>query len=394
MTVSPPLHVGYIVREFPRLSETFILNEILELERQGVTVTVFSIKRPPDEPRHAMFNQLKADIIYLKDSEPRSWFGARGSFRALASALRGRGEDAKAILRGASVARAAVARGVTTLHAHYAALPATVAMHAARTSGLLFSFTAHAFDIFQAQVDYNKFRAKIDAARFMVTVSEYNRAFIIDAMKPAAPEKIAVIYNGIDLDYWRRGDAARDVPPVILSIGRLVPKKGFADLIDACAQLRKRELAFRCVIVGDGPLKVELENRINTAGLGRQVELYGPADLETIRGLMHRATILCLPCVRDRDGNQDALPTVLLEAKAAGLPIVSTTLSGIPEIVSDGEDGLLVSPGDIDGLTAAIARLLTDSDLHGGFAVTGCQRAAERFDLAKNVARLRERFSG
>jgi glycosyltransferase involved in cell wall biosynthesis len=396
------LKIGYVVRMFPRFSETFVLQEILELERRGVEVTVFSLNKPNEGRFHPALSRLAAPVIYLDDHEARKWGSwLAGEWPELAphrdklwkcveeAAL---GHDAAAVdtvFHAALLASRGLRLGLHALHAHFATVSCTLAYEAHRISGIPFSFTAHAKDIFTDTVDRTLLTAKINAARFVVTVSQYNRRFLIEQHPEAVPDKIRVLYNGVDLDFFSPDKAAQPVtPPAILAIGRLVIKKGFADLVRACALLRDRKMDFRCRIVGQGREEGPLRDLIVSLGLPDHVELCGPRTQDAVRDMMREATILCLPCIRAEDGNQDALPTVLLEAMACGLPVVSTHLSGIPEIIDADQDGLLVAPGDPAALAAALERLLISPDLRARLASAGRRKAEDRFNLRKSVSTL------
>jgi len=205
---------------------------------------------------------------------------------------------------------------------------------------------------------------------------------------PAIETKVARLYNGVDLTMFH---ASTNPPPAarILAVGRLVEKKGFPVLVDACAHLRARGLAFTCDVVGAGPQEDVLRRAIDAAGLGDRIVLRGPLALEAIAETMREATTVVLPCIRALDGNVDALPTVLLEAMASGVPVISTRLSGIPEIIADGETGYLVTPGDAAELADTLARLLTDPERVRRMGRAARVRAEHLFDLRTNVATLR-----
>jgi len=395
------LKVGYIVKMFPRFSETFILNEILELERRGVEVTIFSLRKPNEGRFHPQLSDLRAQVHYLDDLDPKRWpawlgrewthlepFAAR-LWAQIQSAVAG-GDSARVdlTLQSAWVAAKAQALGLDHLHAHFASLPSTVAYFAHTITGIPFTFTAHAKDIFVYNLDEHYLRAKLHAAATVITVTEFNRRFLEEQVPTLGKGRIRVIYNGIDLDIFKPAAGVERDSKLILAVGRLVPKKGFPVLLEALAHLAKRGFEFRAVIVGEGSeLEALLEVR-DALGLTRQVEFAGAKNRDEVVGLMHRAAVMCLPCTVGPDNNQDALPTVLLESLAAGLPIVSTTVSGIPEIVDSEVDGLLVPPDDAHRLSLALARLLGSQDLQGQFAARGRRKAEDRFDLRRSVGTL------
>ena len=403
---SRPLRMGYVVRMFPRLSETFVLQEILELERQGVEVIIFSLKRPDEGRFHPALSRLKAPIVFLDGHEPRkcwSWLAdywpslsehAPNLWRLIESALPARSNSlVDSIFTAAVLAAKAKEAGIDALHAHFATAACSAAYYANQISGIPYSFTAHAKDIFVNTVDDQLLAAKIEASRFMVTVSGYNSLYLTGRFTTVDSSKIRVLYNGVDLDYFSpNGRGAQDDPPVILGVGRLVAKKGFGELLTACALLKERGVPFRCRIVGKGRENAPLQAQAASLGIADDVAFLGALHQDEVRALMRTASVFCLPCLRAEDGNQDALPTVLLESLAIGLPIVSTRLAGIPEIVDSDVDGLLVEPSDPVSLADALENVLAQQELRARFAAAGRQKAEKRFDIRRNVGTLRSWF--
>jgi glycosyltransferase involved in cell wall biosynthesis len=389
-----PLRVGYVLKRFPRFSETFILNELLALQAQGAALQVFSLLTPPDEPRHARLAELRAPVTYLAKPSGTPTAVVDEADKALFA-----GNDARTIAtlqaKAAEVARLARAAGITHLHAHFGSDPATVALLAARIIGGTFSFTAHARDIYHTyispSVDAEKRRAKLREAAFVVTVSDFNAAHLRN-LCPEAAGRIHRLYNGIDLSLFTPADTG--VPGRIIAVGRLVEKKGFAVLVDACAILRERGLTFDCRIIGDGPLQGALTARIAEHGLAGFVMLEGPMPQEQLADALGTAAIATLPCVITSDGDRDGLPTVLLEAMGKAIPVVTTTVTGGPEIVAQGETGLLCPPNDPAALADALAVLLADHDRARAMGATGRLRAERLFDLQTNAARLAGYFAG
>lgn len=383
------LRIGYIVKRFPRFSETFILNEVLALEARGITVEVFSLLDPPDEPRHAGLSKLKAGITRLADTTGTMITPAEGDAALFAGTTAA--AAARLTAKAERVAELARAQGLHHLHAHFASDPTTVALLAARMAGLPFSFTAHARDIYHDYVDPEtdaaKRRAKLMAAAFTVTVSDFNLRHLT-ALCPEAATRIHRIYNGIDLSSFRPADPAKRKAGRILAVGRLVEKKGFHDLIDACAILAERGTDFDCRIIGDGPLHGALTEQITTLGLDRHVQLLGPMPQEKLTHILDEASLVTLPCIITSDGDRDGLPTVLLEAMAKGLPVVTTTVTGGPEIVTEGKTGQLVPPGDPVALAAALQNLLCDPARAIWMGQAGRLRAEAQFDLSASSAAL------
>lgn len=396
-----PLRVGYFVKMYPRLSETFILNEILELERRGVEVIIFALRKPNEGRFHPQVAEIKAPVFYLEELSPKKgWAVLAEHWTTLAphslqlwrlmEEVIGR-DDPKlleALLAAAWATAVAVERGLGHLHAHFAVVPSTLAYFASRIAGLPFSFTAHAKDIFENTVDHQLLEEKLQAARFTITVTEFNRRYLTATYPAVPPDKIRVLPNGINLDFFNFEPNVPRERSLILSIGRLVPKKGFPDLLEACAILKGKKIPFYSVIIGQGEDAPLLEAKRQELGLTDVVTFVGPKTQVEVLPYLKRAAVLALPCTVDTDGNQDALPTVLLEALGTGCPVVSTTVSGIPEIIDSGSDGLLVPPATPEALAQALERLLLSPELAARFARQGRKKAEEKFDLKKSVATL------
>ena len=395
--------VAYVLKMYPRFSETFVLSELLELERQGVRLHVFSLKKPDDGVFHADVAKLRARVTYLPESmlfAPRAYAAAHRALveddpqryvRALAAALKSpRPRLAlKHFLRAGYIAPLLRRHRITHVHAHFASGPSAVALHLHRLTGISYSVTAHAKDIYIDGIDQSALRAKLGAARFVVTVSDYNRRHLAAF---ADSGRIVRIYNGLDLDRFVPNGTSPAEPPLVLAVGRLIEKKGLGDLVRACALLRARGLAFRCSIVGKGPLERELKALVRELRLEGTVELAGPQPRERLLELYRRASVFVAPCVVGADGNRDGLPTVLPEAMALGVPVVSTDVTGIPELVEDGTTGIVVPQHDPSALADAVARLLEDRTTASAFAAAARARVERDFDLHENVAQLRALF--
>lgn len=394
------MKLGYILKAFPRVSETFILTELLGLERLGGGVTIFSRYNPAEDVPHAALNDLKAEVIHLETLlKDRFWepfeihrrlarrFGEPHD-RALETAIayRSRQELRYWMLAG-SVAEKAADLGLDHLHAHFATGSASVARYASRITGIPFSFTAHAKDIYLSTVDPRRLSDLLLEASSVITVSDANLAYL----RSLAPEaRVVRIYNGLDLDRFPFLTAPpSSEPAIILSVARFVEKKGLSDLIAAVARLRSRGKAVRCRLVGTGPLEEALRSQVRDLGLDGQVEFKGMASQEEVTSTyLPQASSFVLPCVVASDGDRDGLPATLVEAMARGIPVISTTLPGIPEAIPDGEAGLLAEPGDVDGLADAIARTLENRDATIKRATTARKRVEELFDSRKNVESL------
>lgn len=410
MPNSQPLRIGYVLKRFPRFSETFILNEILALERSGVEVEVFSLLRPAVEDRHALLSEMKAPVTYLPSTGSTCKLTVKQGLAAKTAALSGlfdnvgtfppifSGKSPQEVavlhLKASILAFLAHRSGIRHLHAHFGSDAVTVAALVSRLTGGSFSYTAHARDIYHTYVspldDTRMRRAKIAEARFVTTVSDYNAAHLRN-LCPDAARRIHRLYNGIDMTRFVAKPETRQ-PGRIVSVGRLIEKKGFPILIEACRVLRDRGHSFDCMILGDGPMRVQLEAQVAQLGLAGMVRLDGSVPQERLIAELQTGAVATLPCIVSESGDRDGLPTVLLEAMALGLPVVTTTVSGGPEIVADGETGLLCPPGNPAALASALESLLADPDRAAEMGAAGRLRAERHFDLERNVATLRGLF--
>lgn len=387
--------VAYVLKRYPRYSETFIVNEILAHETAGTELRIFSLYPPADTHFQDAISRVRAPVNYLSVGRPKAsalWAllrRARAAGLAVTEllALPETDEDVRDVTWALELALAVRAQGITHLHAHFASGATTVARLAARLAGVPYSFTAHAKDIFHESVRDDDLRRKLSGAAAVVTVSDFNRAYL-QARFGEAAAKVRRIYNGMDLA--RFPYAAPETRPLeIVAVGRLVEKKGFADLVRACALLRERGEVFRCRIIGTGELEGVLLEQIVQLGLEGTVELLGPRPQRELAGYLQSAAAFAAPCVVGEDGNRDGLPTVLLEAMALGTPCVATDVTGIPEVLRDGETGLNVPQHHPEALADALARLLHDGALRVRLAAAARALIEREFDIVKNAALLR-----
>ena len=398
-----PLRVGYVVKKYPRLSETFILDEILGLQEAGVEVSVFSLRLPDEGRFHGDLARVQADVRYLPPLQGSSVVDAMGVVRdlgdmavaGLGPALRFLGRlpgpnAAGLVVQSLRLAGWVAENGVDHLHAHFMTGAAHTAYLAHLFTGVPFSVTAHAKDIFRTTVDSGVVREVASAAAAVVTVCDANRRYLEGGLLWGTG-RVERVYNGVDPDQLVSASGERD-PDLVVAAGRLVEKKGFHVLLEASGVLAARGVPFRLVLVGDGDERPRLEELCRRLGLEEAVTLTGALPREDILTWMGRARVLAAPCVVAADGNRDALPTVLLEALALGLPVVSTPVNGIPEIVDDGVEGLLVPEADPVALADALERLLGDDGLWCRLAGAGPAKVAARFDRRRNLPELVEVF--
>lgn len=393
--------VGYVLRKFPVLSETFVLNEILALESMGVEVHVFALAPSRDPRFHEGVGRLKATIHHvpglsdlrtlLRHARRQAKRGPRRYRRQLLSVLgTGRPKLLWRFLQASYVADRARRAGVKHLHAHFANHPATVAHQASRLLGIPFSFTAHAYDMFR-DADPRAIARKMSDARFIVTISEYNAQYLRSIANGHKP-RIEIVRNGIDITRFSPPVRRPEGPFTILAVARLVEKKGLPLLLEACRNLRDRGLEFRCEIIGKGAQQSLLEGLVRTWDLGDRVTLAGAMAQQEIVERYHQAHVLVLPCIIGTDGNRDGLPVSIVEALSCGVPVISTPVTGIPEVVHHEVNGLLVTQGDVPALTDAIERLMLDHELTTRLSASARGSIAEDFDEAATAGRLRMLF--
>ena len=389
--------LAYLFERFPSFTQTFCYREIAALEGRGVTPAIFAVRRPGNEPPQDWDLAITREIQYLPadDQLVREVDRALRKGKLPETAVReitawGRKTDFLRLYQAAYLGPRLEALGVRHLHAHFAGLAARTAWWIERFFGIGFSFTAHANDIFAPKPFEISLAKLFQSARAVVTVSDFGVRFLREKF-PGQASKIHRVYNGIDLNRFHQADLGLE-PAAIISVGRLIEKKGFADLIEACRLLRAQGKAFRCDVIGEGPLEAELRAQIDASGLTDFVTLPGPLPQREVIERLARSTVFALPCATETGGGMDNLPTVLMEAMAAGLPVVSTSLGGVPEMVVDGVTGLLVPEHAPSALADALARVLSDRVFAHSLGEAGRQRAAERFSIEKNVQLLRGLF--
>ncbi|GMA33454.1 glycosyltransferase [Litorihabitans aurantiacus] len=389
--------IGYVLKMYPRFSETFVVTEILAREAAGAAIEIFSLRAPVDPRFHDSLARVQAPVRYVPrvrraDDLWSALAEAREVLGPLPDALvrdllAAEAEDAAQAL---AVAVAARRSGLTHLHAHFASLATTVARLAAAAAGLTYSFTAHAKDLFHEQVDDADVLRKAADAHHVVTISEYNVAHLRGLGVDAS--RLHLVYNGLDLDaFTPREDAGRegDGELHVVAVGRLVEKKGFTHLLDAVALLRRGHgVAARLTLVGGGELDGELRARAAGLGLGDAVTFTGPLPQAAVRDVVAGADVLAAPCVVGADGNADGLPTVVLEAMALGTPCVTTAVTGLGEAIAHERTGLVVGQHDAAGLAAALERLHRDPALARRLRAEARRLVEERFDARRQAAAL------
>lgn len=395
---SRPPRVGYVLKMYPRFSETFVVTEILAREELGADIEIFSLRAPVDPRFHDSLARVQAPVRYVpRVRRAEDLWAALAEARAVLGPLpdsvmgelmRVEAEDAAQAL---AVAVAARRSGLTHLHAHFASLATTVARLAALAAGLTYSFTAHAKDLFHEQVSRDDVVRKVADAHHVVTISTYNVAHL--RAIGADPGRVRLVYNGLDLDAFR---PRTEVPGArrgerelhVVGVGRFVEKKGFAHLLVAVAQLRARGVPARLTLVGGGELDAPLRAAAASLGLDDAVTFTGPLPQPRVREVVASADVLAAPCVVAADGNADGLPTVVLEAMALGTPCVTTAVTGLGEAIVHERTGLVVAQHDAVALADALHRLHTDPALARTLAAAARRLVEQRFDARQQAAQL------
>jgi glycosyltransferase involved in cell wall biosynthesis len=402
MGPSTPLVV--VVKGYPRISETFIAQELAALERRGLAFAIASLRQPHDRLTHPVHGAVQAPVLYLPEylyeAPRRVLAGLRAARRkdparflaALRAWLRDVGRDATPN-RGRRFGQAAVLAaelppGARHFHAHFLHTPASVARYAALMTGLGYSVSAHAKDIWTPPAW--ELAEKLAGARFAVTCSEAGRARL-SALAPATP--VTLVYHGLDRAFFAPPAAfgsSRDgrdpaEPVRLLSVGRFQPKKGFDVLLRALAQVPGHVVL---TVVGYGPGEAALRALTRTLQLGGRVRFVGQLDHPAVRALYREHDVFVLASRIARDGDRDGLPNVVVEALSQGLPVVATRVAALPEIVEDGVNGRLVPPEDPAALAAALDGLARAPDARRRLGAAGIRRVADGFDLEVGVDRL------
>ena len=401
--------VGFVLKGYPRLSETFIAQEIRALEERGLDIRIISLRHPTDRKRHPIHGEIAASVLYLPEylwREPlrvlRGWRASRalaGYREALATFLRDLRRDLtpNRIRRfgQALVLARELPADVAQLHAHFIHTPASVARYTALMRGLPWTLSAHAKDIWTTPTWEQ--REKLAACGWAVTCTEAGAAQLRD-LAPE-PARVTLIYHGLDASRFppaTRRPAARDgsdaADPVrLLSVGRAVAKKGFDDLLAALARL-PRDLAWRFTHIGGGPLLAGLKRQATELGLADRIEWRGAQAQEAVLAAYREADLFVLASRISADGDRDGLPNVLLEAQSQRLAVVSTELPGIAELVEAEATGLLVPPGDPPALALALERLMRHPQERARLGAAGESRVRTGFTLEAGIEQLAEKF--
>jgi len=412
MTEPPTVKIAYLCSEYPAVSHTFVLREVEALRDLGAEITTFSIRRThPDQllaqadrtaarttvtilpPR---WGRLLTAHLKLAVRAPRAYLSTLGfAFRLAPPGLRGRLWQLFYFVESVLLWSECGKRGVRHIHVHLANVAADVGLLAARLGSSVeperpwsWSFTMHGPTEF---FDLRHFRLaeKVRSARFVVCISDFARSQLMTLSEPAAWDRLHVIHVGIPVEKFTRREipAPSSHPPTILYIGRLVPEKGQAVLLEAVALLAGRGQIVNVTLAGDGGLREDLERLAGRLGIAPQVSFPGAVGQEELRALYESASIFCLPSFAE------GVPVVLMEAMAMSIPVVSTRITGIPELIEDGHSGLLVAPGRADQLADSLERLLANPSLRHELGSQGREKVLREFDAERSAAQLFELFS-
>ena len=402
------MRVAFVLKGYPRLSEAFIAQEIAALERRGLDILIVSLRHPTDRRRHPVHDEIRASVQYLPEylyREPlrvlRAWLKCRRSpaypaVRKLWLRDLRRDRTASRIRRfgQALVLAAELPQDIGRLHAHFLHTPASVTRYAAMLSGLPWSGSAHAKDIWTTP-EWEK-REKLADCQWLATCTRVNHDHLA-ALAPAG--RVQLVYHGIDFGRFppppatRLGGDGRDArhPVTILSVARLVEKKGADTLLEALARL-PAEVHWRYVHVGDGPLLGSLQKQAERLGIAQRIDWRGALAHDEVLEQYRKADLFALACRVAADGDRDGLPNVLAEAQSQGLACVATRVSAIPELVQDGVSGVLVQENDSAALAGALQALLSDPARRRALGEAGQARVRAQFTLEANFERLAARF--
>ncbi len=388
--------LGMILKGYPRISETFISNEILLLEKLGFTLHLFSMRRPRESFSHESVKRIKAPVDYLPEKLllplPRFLYHnillAQKAPLAYAGALKiawrrfirtRKIANIKHLLQAGNLVNHLLpGRKIVHFHAHFAHSPASVAMFASQLSGISFGFTAHAKDIYTS--DPRQLSEKIDSARFVVTCTEYNRDHLLKITKGAATP-IRRIYHGADLSLFTKKKIEQPESPYhILTVARLTAKKGLPTVYRALRMLCDRGIQLQHTLIGDGDQRKKILSLIKKLKLNHFTRWLGTQPHNVVLEHYRQADLFVLGCEVAPNGDRDGIPNVLLESMAIGVPVVATSVSAIPELVEDGKTGLLVPPGSPQQMADAILRLLTEQELRRKVIEAGRAHILREFD--------------
>lgn len=423
--------VAYIMSRFPKLTETFISFEILALKKQGLEVEIYPLMRAREtrikvegaslaKKIAALMSPGNSEVVMHPEVKPlvedahffplmsRQILSALAYYfsrkpgvlvRTLFTLIRANAGSPNFLLGSLSVfpkltivARHMEQAGISHVHAHFANHPAAAAFVIHQLAEIPYSFTAHGADL---QVDQHMLREKVRDAEFVAAISQYNADFIVRHCGRDISEKVAVLHCGVDTEVFSSESAKSLVgrPFQIVCTGTFYEVKGHTHLIEACRILKQRGLEFQCDLIGSGPCEQELAHQVEQSGLAEQVRFIGQKNRGEIASRLKQAHVVVVPSIPTSSGRREGIPVVLMEAMASGVAVVASEISGIPELITNERDGLLVPPGAPEAIADAVERLYSDETTRRRFGRKARQTICNRFDLVKNTAELAQRFS-
>ncbi|WP_147819451.1 glycosyltransferase [Salidesulfovibrio onnuriiensis] len=396
--------LGMVLKGFPRISETFISNEIRLLETMGFRIHIFSMRQPREAFSHDSVKEIQAGVTYLPESMVRElpvllWHtfmlllerpgrflsGLKLLFSRFASAPK-KHTWLKHYMQAAFLVRKAKGMGLAHIHAHFAHTPTTVGMYAAHFEGVPFSFTGHAKDIYTQ--DPVRILDKIERAKFLVTCTRYNKRHLTEMAGSLKP--VHCVYHGINLDLFSPNGRSQtaEAPYSVMTVARFVPKKGLDIILRALRKLRDKGLDFRYTLIGDGADRDKVLAQIEELGLGDVVDMPGTITHEQVIRHFETADLFVLGCRLAKDGDRDGIPNVVAESMAMGVPVASTNISGVPELVEHEKTGLLCESESVDGMAEVIERLLTDNALRQRVIPAAREKVSQVFNNKKLIEDL------
>jgi len=399
--------IAYLAPEIPALSATFVYEEIIELEKKGFTVFPISIHLPKELAQESHTEDLALNTFYLYDLSKMVFLWAniihlikkpllylRTCLAVLSDAFKsgilsrtGLGLIYRFFV-SSHLALIIAQKGCTHLHSNFAHIPTDIAMYTSKLSGVPFSFTSHANDLFERGW---LLKEKVERAVFSVTISDFNRRFLIK--QGADPKKIHVIHCGVDMKPTIRPLLKHDNGLIKMgTLGRLVEKKGVDILIKSADILKKNRLNFRLEIGGDGPLKDDLQDMVANLNLSNEIMFLGAIPHNMVDKWLESLDIFVLACKKDQQGDMDGIPVVLMEAMKVGIPVVSTKISGIPELITQGESGFLAEPDDPENLALVIQRIISHEDNMNEIVKNGIRKIKTEFNRSYNSSLLSNLF--
>jgi glycosyltransferase involved in cell wall biosynthesis len=394
-----PAKVGFILKGYPRLSETFIAQEIHLLEQRGIELEIYSMRAARDKVRHPVHDKIRASVTYVPEAGflkpsvwgpclrtfthfPLSFLGALGHALFISARRLTLGPLQRLVQAGWLIQKNKLKLGSTVqhLHSHFVHAPTEMAFYLAKITGLTFSISAHAKDIYTSSEE--EIRERVRASQFLMTCTKFNHQRIQEIVGPLHKDKVHEVYHGVDLRSFRREAGSLPVFPLprLLTVARLVDKKGYDDVFRAIVILKSRGLVLRYDIYGEGEERNSLTRLAAELGLAEQVHFYGSVSQPVVLAAYREGGVFVLGSRETENGDRDGIPNSMAEAMSMELPVVATLVSGIPELVEHERTGLLVSPRDPAAMAGAIERLYREPGLGARLGAGAREKVGRVFD--------------